>query len=59
MYNCAAWEEYTEVQKAREEHQMTVSKLWKMEAKLPFLLDPVQFDKSMKYWFENWSYRPQ
>ena len=59
MYNCTAWQEYTPEQKAIEEHQMTVNRLWKMESKLPFLLDPVRFDKSMDWWFKNWSYRPR
>lgn len=58
MYNCTAWSEYTEEQKAMEEHQMTVARLWKLEKKLPFLLDPVRFDRSMEYWVKNWSYKP-
>lgn len=59
MHNCTAWQEYTPEQKAIEEHQMTVNRLWKMESKLPFLLDPIRFDKSMEWWFKNWSYRPR
>ena len=59
MYNCPSWHNYSNERKAQEEHLMTVNKLWKMEANLPFLLDPLQMNKSIKYWVSHWSYRPQ
>ncbi|WP_149554513.1 DEAD/DEAH box helicase [Treponema pectinovorum] len=58
MYNCESWHAYTKEKKAIEEHQMTIDKLLKMEKNLPFLFDTIQFNKSMEYWFKNWSYRP-
>lgn len=59
MHNCTAWENMSKEEKSEQEHLMTITKLIEMENKLPFLIDKVQFDKSMDYWKTHWSYRPK
>ena len=59
MHNCTAWKDLSKEEKSDQEHLMTITKLIEMENKLPFLIDKVQFDKSMDYWKTHWSYRPK
>ncbi len=59
MHNCTAWKDLSKEEKSEQEHLMTITKLTEMENKLPFLIDKVQFDKSMDYWKKHWSYRPK
>lgn len=59
MHNCTAWRDLSKEEKSEQEHLMTITKLTEMENKLPFLIDKVQFDKSMDYWKTHWSYRPK